>query len=128
MKLPIVFIDSWAKKPQYENDTTQQSHFEAETQKLWSFGNNTSSFKFKTIDEVLEENAQYEEEIDTLSQSMMPVGSIIAWVPYVEGSQGNDVSLPEGWMECNGDEILVGKWKGKTTPKLNNDKHFLRGD
>ena len=50
-----------------KNDTLQQSYFQNETQKLWNFALSSPEFKFKTIDEVLEENFQMREEIDWLN-------------------------------------------------------------
>ena len=66
-KLPIVFIDSWAEADDSKEDETQQLYFQNETQKLWKFAQNTDEFKFKTVDEVLEENQQMKEEIDWLN-------------------------------------------------------------
>ena len=66
--LPICFIDSWSQTKENVNDTTQQTHFLEETQKLWDFAKNNSEFKFKSIDEVLEENAAMRDEIDWLNE------------------------------------------------------------
>ena len=66
-RLPICFIDSWAKAINNTDDATQQSHFEMETEKLWEFAQNTDEFQFKTVDEVLEENKQLRDEVDCLN-------------------------------------------------------------
>ena len=43
------------------NDTVQQMHWIEETNKLWENAQN-GNFEFKTIDDVLEENAACKEE------------------------------------------------------------------
>jgi len=71
MTLPCVFIDSFAQKIENLDDPTQQMHFKEETDKLWEFAQSTTEFKFKTIDEVLEENYEMREEIDWLNDIIM---------------------------------------------------------
>jgi len=71
MTLPCVFIDSYAQKNENLDDPTQQMHFKEETDKLWEFAQNTTEFKFKTIDEVLQENYEMREEIDWLNDIIM---------------------------------------------------------
>jgi len=69
MKLPIVFIDSYAMLPPTNiNDPVQQEHFKIETDKLWEFASNTPEFQFKTIDEILEENYEMRDEIEWLNE------------------------------------------------------------
>jgi len=71
MTLPCVFIDSYAQKVENLDDPTQQMYFKEETDKLWEFAQNTTEFKFKTIDEVLQENYEMREEIDWLNDIIM---------------------------------------------------------
>merc|ERR1712055_1009954 len=63
----MVFIDSFARKDTHLDDDVQQQHFKEETNKLWEFAENSPEFKFKTVDEVLEENAIMRDEIICLN-------------------------------------------------------------
>ena len=56
-----------------------------------------------------------------------PVGTILAWVPKPEAASESSVSLPEGWLFCNGSLITEGPWTGGRTPDLNSIGAFLRG-
>jgi hypothetical protein len=63
------------------------------------------------------------------SETRIPVGGVIAWMK----SMPNTPPLPEGWVECNGQEILDAKspYHKTTAPNLNGSegttKRFLRG-
>ena len=48
----------------------------------------------------------------------LPPGSIIAWVPGVDGLKSSD--LQERWQICDGSPIRDGVWEGKPTPNLTN--------
>jgi len=67
MNLSIVFIDSYARKDKNLDDEIQQQHFLEETNKLWNFSLSSPEFPFKTVDEVLQENAEMKEEIERLN-------------------------------------------------------------
>jgi len=144
--LPVLFIDSWAQKGANQEDELQQDHFNEETQKLWDFANAKEPFPFKGMDEILEENnnlrnaiisrngeirdsilklQKKDQELGDDIMKMMPVGSIVAWVPKPARSGKIESDIPEGWLVCNGSEITDGIWKGSKTPNLGND--FLRG-
>ena len=56
-----------------------------------------------------------------------PIGTILAWVPKPENTSANVLSIPEGWMPCDGSLITQGPWKGGRTPDLNTIGAFLRG-
>ena len=56
-----------------------------------------------------------------------PIGTILAWVPKPEKTSSKAVSIPEGWMPCDGSPITQGPWKGGRTPDLNSIGGFLRG-
>ena len=56
-----------------------------------------------------------------------PIGTILAWVPKPEKTSSNAVSIPDGWMPCDGSIITQGPWKGGRTPDLNTVGAFLRG-
>ena len=57
-----------------------------------------------------------------------PIGTILAWVPKPEETSSKAVSIPDGWMPCDGSLITQGQWKGGKTPDLNSVGAFLRGD
>jgi len=66
--------------------------------------------------------------IDTLH--LAPIGTISAWVtkPSKETRENEMVSLPDGWVRCDGATIPEPSvWAGQLTPNLNGEKRFLRG-
>merc|ERR1719167_379405 len=65
-ELPIVFIDSWSQKKPHDEDPTEQKYFTNETQKLWDFAISKGDFKFRNIDEVIDENEELHKENDEL--------------------------------------------------------------
>ena len=56
-----------------------------------------------------------------------PIGTILAWVPKPEETSSKAVSIPDGWMPCDGSLITQGQWKGGRSPDLNSIGAFLRG-
>ncbi len=54
-----------------------------------------------------------------------PIGAILPW----HKSFTNTPSLPEGWVECNGQSLSDADsvYDGQTIPDLNGDERFLRG-
>jgi len=61
---------------------------------------------------------------------LAPIGTISAWVtkPSKETKKDEMVSLPDGWIRCDGSTILEpSAWAGQLTPNLNGEKRFLRG-
>merc|ERR1719234_181450 len=66
--------------------------------------------------------------IDTLH--LAPIGTISAWVtkPSKDTRENEMVSLPDGWVRCDGSTIPEPSvWAGHFTPNLNGEKRFLRG-
>ena len=63
------FTDSWSQtRPGHIDDPTEQAHWTEETGKLWEeTTNRTSEFSFRTIDDILEENAAQKEQIRWLN-------------------------------------------------------------
>ena len=58
--LTFAFMDSFSQSGPNLNDQTQQSYWIRETMKLWNEATGKNeTFDFKTIDEVLEENAAW---------------------------------------------------------------------
>ena len=61
---------------------------------------------------------------------LAPIGTISAWVtkPTKETREDKIMSLPEGWVRCDGKTIpRPSVWAGQRTPNLNGEKRFLRG-
>ena len=136
--LDAVFIDSWAKQPFNLADEGQQEAFDRETAKLWDFTMSMVPFEFMTIEDVLQELSLCQETLtgdiaelqDQVAQlqdkdismeavfyssmkNIMPVGTILPWTSKPVDSSQNPVSdtsitLPSGWVECNGAKILEG--------------------
>ena len=66
--LTFAFMDSFSQSGPNLNDLVQQNHWSEETQKLWTEATSKNdTFDFKTIDEVLEENAACKEENNRLT-------------------------------------------------------------
>ena len=65
--LDAVFIDSWAKQDWNLDDETQQEAFNRETAKLWNLFSDLDQFEFKTIQDVIEELAMCQNQLDCLS-------------------------------------------------------------
>ena len=66
--LTFAFMDSYAQSGPNLIDEVQQSHWIEETNKLWSEATSRNeTFDFKTIDDVLEENAMCKEENNRLN-------------------------------------------------------------
>ena len=65
--LTYAFMDSWSQGFPYLNDEVQQSHWNEETNKLWSEATYSNGIiDFRTIGDILEENALCKEEINRL--------------------------------------------------------------
>ena len=59
----FAFMDSYSQAGPAQNDVIQQEHWMEETGKLWTEATERNeTFDFKTIDDVLEENAACQEE------------------------------------------------------------------
>ena len=64
----LAFMDSFSQSGPNLNDQVQQEHWQEETAKLWTAATGRNeTFDFKTIDDVLEENAKCKEENDRLN-------------------------------------------------------------
>ena len=63
------FTDSWSQTAGHVDKPTEQEHWAEETDKLWEVTTNrTSEFSFRTIDDILEENAAQKEQIRWLNE------------------------------------------------------------
>ena len=75
--------------------------------------------------------ANIEENMDIINTlHLAPIGTISAWVtkPSKETREDEMVSLPDGWVRCDGSTIPEpSAWAGQLTPNLNGEKRFLRG-
>ena len=59
------------------------------------------------------------------NSSIVPIGTIVAW----HASHNQTPALPEGWVECNGQNVTDSEspYLGKYVPWLNSTNRFLRG-
>jgi len=75
--------------------------------------------------------ANIEENKDIINTlHLAPIGTISAWVTKPSKGTREDemVSLPDGWVRCDGSTIPEPSiWAGQLTPNLNGEKRFLRG-
>ena len=85
----------------------------------------------KNTEDIKQNTEDIEENEDIIAKlHIAPIGTISAWVtkPNRETRESGMVSLPEGWVRCNGDTIPEPSvWAGQLTPNLNGEKRFLRG-
>ena len=65
--LQAVFIDSWAKQEWNLADALQQEAFDRETAKLWEIFSSNSKFEFKTIQDVIDDLNQCQQENECLT-------------------------------------------------------------
>ena len=85
----------------------------------------------KNTEDIKQNTEDIEENEDIIAKlHIAPIGTISAWVtkPNRETRESGMLSLPEGWVRCNGDTIPEPSvWAGQLTPNLNGEKRFLRG-
>ena len=57
---------------------------------------------------------------------LVPIGAVVSWLK----NYTNTPSLPEGWVECNGQTLSDSEspYDGQTIPDLNSNNRFLRGN
>ncbi len=65
-------------------------------------------------------------QINRNFDKLPPIGAVIAWHKSLPGAPA---TLPDGWIECNGQTITDGEsdFNGQTAPDLNTNARFLRG-
>ena len=74
----FAFMDSFSQAGPAQNDQVQQEHWIEETSKLWTEATQRNeTFDFKTIDDVLEENAACKEENQRLQEENQRLHDII---------------------------------------------------
>ena len=70
----FVFTDSWSQTLDNIGDEVQQQHWHEETGKLWNITiNRQESFFFKTIDDILEENAEQRKDTPCINQNFLKI-------------------------------------------------------
>ena len=84
-----VFIDAQAKFPGEDQDETQQMYFQQETAKLFDFLQNKEDFYFRTIDDVLAENAALKEENKRLHDIIKLFPAMQKSITYINLKQNN---------------------------------------
>jgi len=65
--IPAIFVDSWSQTRYEVNDEIQQEYFKKESEKLLDFMKSKEEFEFKTIEDVLKENADLYKQVDWLN-------------------------------------------------------------
>jgi len=70
-------------------------------------------------------SSEVNDNFDYVLEKGVPVGSVASWLK----SYTNTPSLPEEWVECNGQTLsdVDSVYNGQTIPDLNGDNRFLRG-
>ena len=75
-----------------------------------------------------------ESNFQTTITNLMPIGTILPWTSKpldsflkTADSKAPSVSVPPGWIECDGSVITEGPWVGYHAPDLNTEHYFLRG-
>ena len=72
---------------------------------------------------IIKTNRRVDENAAYLSNSLHPIGTILAWY----GPHLSSTDLPSGWQPCDGSYINRGPMEGQTTPDLNGAGLFIRG-
>merc|ERR1719209_1488317 len=102
----FVFTDSWSQTLDNIGDEVQQQHWHEETGKLWNITiNRQESFFFKTIDDILEENAEQRKEIkwlnDIISSNISQLNNLIQLLNNTQISHGEDIDTNARDIENN---------------------------
>jgi len=92
----FVFTDSWSQTLDNIGDEVQQQHWHEETGKLWNITiNRQESFFFKTIDDILEENAEQRKEIkwlnDVITNNITQLNNLIQQLNSTQISHGENI-------------------------------------
>ena len=107
------FTDSWSQTVGHIDDPTEQEHWTKETGKLWELtSNRTSEFSFRTIDDILEENAAQKEEIrwlnDVITTNISELSNLIQKnTEGVVALQEDVVSIQEGVITIQEDIVSI---------------------
>merc|ERR1711892_713229 len=85
------FIDSWSQTKPNDEDEIQQDHFQEEAGILWDETiSRNSSFVFKGIDDVLDENAEMRERIKWLEEVI--TNNITELMSRMDTNEQNDIA------------------------------------
>jgi len=71
---------------------------------------------------------KWAQELSTVLDTITPIGTIMAWHKSLGGASGTP-SLPEGWVQCDGQTLSDSEsvYDGEVIPNLNGGARFLRG-
>merc|ERR1712130_72314 len=99
----FVFTDSWSQTLDNIGDEVQQQHWHEETGKLWNITiNRQESFFFKTIDDILEENAEQRKEIkwlnDVITNNITQLNNLIQ---QLNNTQISDIAMVSEQIDAN---------------------------
>merc|ERR1712212_938831 len=106
----FVFTDSWSQTLDNIDDEVQQQHWHEETGKLWNITiNRQESFFFKTIDDILEENAEQRKEIkwlnDVIRDNITQLNNLIQVLNNTHVSHGKNITNNAQDIENNAQNI-----------------------
>jgi len=102
----FVFTDSWSQTLDNIGDEVQQQHWHEETGKLWNITiNRQESFFFKTIDDILEENAEQRKEIkwlnDVITNNITQLNNLIQLLNNTQILNGENIKNNGQDIEIN---------------------------
>merc|ERR1712055_173378 len=98
-----LFLDSWSQTADNIGDEVQQQHWHEETGKLWNITiNREEKFLFKTIDDILEENAEQRKEIkwlnDVITNNISQLNNLIQ---VLDETQISDIAMVSEQIDAN---------------------------
>merc|ERR1719341_3244151 len=101
-----LFLDSWSQTADNIGDEVQQQHWHLETGKLWNITiNREEKFLFKTIDDILEENAEQRKEIkwlnDVITNNISQLNNLIQVLNNTQISHGENIKDNAQGIETN---------------------------
>jgi len=103
-----LFLDSWSQTADNIGDEVQQQHWQEETGKLWNITiNREEKFLFKTIDDILEENAEQRKEIkwlnDVITNNISQLNNLIQ---VLNNTQISDIVMVSEQIDTNKEDII----------------------
>ena len=120
--LTFAFIDSWAKHPMNLEDEQQQDAFARETDILWNFALSSEEFIFKSIQDVLDENAKLKAEVEYLNEN---IDHILQQLIIINSDIGNLTEKQETLSEnqAKQEASLAEAGKDITSLRIDSSKH-----
>merc|ERR1719209_2107746 len=103
MNFTCLFLDSWSQTADNIGDEVQQQHWQEETGKLWNITiNREEKFLFKTIDDILEENAEQRKEIKWLNDAITNnISQLNNLIQVLNNTQISDIAMVSAQIDTN---------------------------